>query len=499
MVTPATAFAKVKIPDQRALIHFANGKETLVIDTAFKGDGTNFAWIVPFPSVPTVEPATTGLFTTLQFIFQPKVVNDASAFYWPAIIFGALCFFTIWSRRRGESWLPILFVILFLILISGLLLPALGGAGLNISTSNVNVIERKRVGVYETATISSTNGDALLAWLTQNGFTTPTNAVPAIHAYAAEGWCFVASKIRLDATSTEPVRPHPLSFTFKTEKPVYPLRLTGIGNDKIQIDLYIFGPGRASVPHFEIERCAAPSYPIEDDRSIHRSVDQMRIRHPLLRKLVEGDPVVTKLSGVLSSEQMGKDSYISWSPLLEKRLAFYTKQGAAEEAANYCVPVLVLALLLYYAYGESEASWVKGFCRNCKIAALSAILAWPVIYFSLPKTQAVLVKMPVLYNLVLHKGTIPRCLTEIISQTQRTSGTSFVPDLDWIRKQLIETSPLRESLDVKMQKNIFSGVPWHEEDSPGNFTLRETASGIDYNWYDIDGSEHTVNIYPYVK
>ena len=42
-----TAIAKVQIPDQRALIHFDNGLETLVIDTSFKGDGTNFAWIVP--------------------------------------------------------------------------------------------------------------------------------------------------------------------------------------------------------------------------------------------------------------------------------------------------------------------------------------------------------------------------------------------------------------------------------------------------------------------
>jgi hypothetical protein len=50
---PSTAFQKVEIPDQRALIHFADGKEALVIDTAFKGDGTNFAWIIPVPSVLT--------------------------------------------------------------------------------------------------------------------------------------------------------------------------------------------------------------------------------------------------------------------------------------------------------------------------------------------------------------------------------------------------------------------------------------------------------------
>jgi hypothetical protein len=42
---PATAFARVEIPDQRALVHFANGTETLVIDSAVKGDGTNFGYV----------------------------------------------------------------------------------------------------------------------------------------------------------------------------------------------------------------------------------------------------------------------------------------------------------------------------------------------------------------------------------------------------------------------------------------------------------------------
>jgi len=65
-------------PDQRALIHFADGKSA-GDDTAFKGDGTNFAWIIPVPPCSRVEPATTGLFSTLQMIFQPKIVPKLQA------------------------------------------------------------------------------------------------------------------------------------------------------------------------------------------------------------------------------------------------------------------------------------------------------------------------------------------------------------------------------------------------------------------------------------
>jgi hypothetical protein len=105
---PTASFASVQIPDQQALIQFENGAETLVVDTAFKGEGTNFAWIVPVPSVPTVEPATTGLFTTLQTLFQAKVINDSDKYYKAALILGTLAVVFIWQRRPGKSCLAIL-------------------------------------------------------------------------------------------------------------------------------------------------------------------------------------------------------------------------------------------------------------------------------------------------------------------------------------------------------------------------------------------------------
>ena len=64
---------EVRIPDQRALLWWTNGTERLVIETRFAGQGTNFAWVVPLPSVPKVEPATRGLFPTLTQLLRPEV------------------------------------------------------------------------------------------------------------------------------------------------------------------------------------------------------------------------------------------------------------------------------------------------------------------------------------------------------------------------------------------------------------------------------------------
>lgn len=297
---PSTAFQKVEIPDQRALIHFADGKETLVIDTAFKGGGTNFAWIIPVPSVPTVEPATIGLFSTLQIIFQPKIVHNVTGYYKFAIFLGILVAYVLRKRRRGESPVGMLLIVASFAILYSLLLPALGTAGsASLSGDEVSVLNRKTVGVYETATLSSRDGQALFDWLNQNGFVAPTNFIPAIRAYAQEGWYFVASKIRLDASLLEAAKPHPLMLTFKTDHPVYPLRLTGINNDSCRIELYVFGPSRAELSNFKVERCAEPSYPSGKELFAWR-LKELRIRHPLLRKLVDGSPVATKLTGQLS-------------------------------------------------------------------------------------------------------------------------------------------------------------------------------------------------------
>jgi hypothetical protein len=54
--------AKIEIPNQQALIQFADGVEELVIETSFLAEGTNFAWVVPLPSVPEIEPVSDSFF-----------------------------------------------------------------------------------------------------------------------------------------------------------------------------------------------------------------------------------------------------------------------------------------------------------------------------------------------------------------------------------------------------------------------------------------------------
>jgi len=74
----------------------------------------------------------------------------------------------------------------------------------------------------------------------------------------------------------------------------------------------------------------------------------------------------------------------------------------------------------------------------------------------------------------------------------KKDGVKFKPDITWVRQQI---SQRKEEITPNMRTNYFSGEPWHEEDSPGNYTLRETSNGVEYVWYDIDGGENVVPLF----
>ena len=157
---------------------------------------------------------------------------------------------------------------------------------------SVSVLERQTVGVYDVVTLSGENGNDLLKWLNQNGFYTSTNALRVISSYAAQHWVFVAVTINRELPSSQRSQPHPLAFTFRSNRPVYPLRLTGIENEQCSIELYVFGPGRSEADGFKVEYCGTPSFPrfaAESDIATNRAlfqpptVGEFRIGSPEVR------------------------------------------------------------------------------------------------------------------------------------------------------------------------------------------------------------------------
>lgn len=158
-------------PEQKAIIYFHNGEEDLIISPAYQGAVEQFAWIVPVPSRPKVE-------------------------IMPGDLFGELLDYT------------------------GPLAPS--------SPGEVAVLERKIVGDYDVSVLSASGSAGLTQWLSDNRYNVPEKAAKPLQNYIDKGWTFVACKVA-DPKAERGLRAgilKPLRLTFRTNRPIYPLKLS---------------------------------------------------------------------------------------------------------------------------------------------------------------------------------------------------------------------------------------------------------------------------------
>ncbi len=500
MFFPPVAFpAKITIPDQRALIHFTNGTERLVIETRFTGEGTNFAWVIPLPSQPVIEEATTGLFPTLQYLFQPRIIHNVPHFYLGILlVMGLICLFRFAIKYASVGF--VILLLFLLALLAGMFLPALGKAGakaMGMTTSEqaVSILNRKLVGIFETTTIGAHDAKALQSWLSENGYSVPTDSEPVIADYVRQGWVFVAAKIRRTDARLSTDTPHPLSFTFKTEKPVYPMRLTGVDSRPLSVELYVFGPDRARARHFKVARCTRPNYPQPPPNDSwswnwsRSSPETPNIVHPLLRKWVNGSPVATKLTATLSPSDMRQDVWIDWTPFSEKKNHLFSNQGALTTALNWGSGLFTAGLITICIFRFfNETSKFRLLQLTGTALAASLVLA-ALIYIFLPKTEARLVRIPYgssqakLFELNMFFGDTNAVTRKEISQQIQSLLANPTNNIEWINWK--GGSPRFRNLG-----NDLLGGRIREEDSPGNFTLREHGDQLEFITYDAQGAEH---------
>jgi hypothetical protein len=354
----------------------------------------------------------------------------------------------------------------------------------------VSILDRRVVGVFDTATIASRDPKALQNWLRENGFVVSAETDPVIASYVKEGWVFVASKIRRDLAELQTSTPHPLSFTFKTPRPVYPMRLTGINNGPLRVELYVFGPERASAPHFKVERCTHPDYPQPSEKWSRNPAEALPIVHPLLRQWVGGSPVATKLTATLTPADMQQDVWPDWGVFWEKESRLYSPQGARTYAFNWGAAVFAAGLLFaWLASVSSEPNCRRLLTLSAGATVLGLVLA-SVLHLALPKTEVRLVRMP---GARTH-STLYWVSWELEAETNLTPATA--------RAVLTEVSKLL-SAQYKgsdsggdYMANLLLGGRVREEDSPGNYTFRETASGLEFVTYDAQGAEHVLRQLP---
>lgn len=368
---PVMVPQQVAMPDQRALLAWKDGVETLVIESAFVGKGTDFAWVVPLPVKPEVFAATRGTLPAAVALMQPVVDKGAGELAALGILAGlvgmvALClgwrgvdvlfrasvlgllgavlggvggaFFGIaeWTWpigasvtvvlgqgliRRPSRLLEVLVTFLIGLLLAAMMIPSFGkvrGVAESGGETIGNVtVERKVVGDYDVAVIAGREGSGVVGWLEANGFAIDDAARSVAAEHAAAGGWFVASRVRREFAESGRSVPAPLAFRFKAERAVYPMRLTGTGaKEGLEVELVVFGPSRAEASGLAVRAVAPVEFTDVGELAGRRGEPQPRdarkVSHPELKRWAEGTEAATWLRGTLSPAQMQADVVVNW-------------------------------------------------------------------------------------------------------------------------------------------------------------------------------------------
>ncbi len=243
---------KVYLPNQKAVISWDGEKEVMILSTKIKTDNlANMAWVIPIPSKvkPEIEAADIDIFYDLADLFR--------------------------EDRRAPGF--------FL------------GTSVEGPDKGVEVVEFKKVDIYDITTLKATDAGALVGWLNENGYIVPESVTPVLQGYCdQEDFYFIANKINFankykdltitdkDRTCAEVITEHythyerireqdiywaleqmdeckettfeavnvlvelaqgiatPIKITFQPQVPFYPLKISSLNEGDTIIDVYLF-------------------------------------------------------------------------------------------------------------------------------------------------------------------------------------------------------------------------------------------------------------------
>jgi hypothetical protein len=209
------------ITDHRMIFSVTPQQTTLWDEIEYTGNPTDFAWVLPIHGTVTVGLSSDVLFASLDqatatTILAPNLPACASC----------TC-----DNGGGFGGAP----------------PETAAA--DAGAAGVTVLSQSTVGPYDTVQLSSTNPNALDAWLTANGYTIPSAIQPIISAYVQEGFDFLALKLQpgQGVSAMRPVR-----VSTSGAGLTLPLRMVAAGTGStVGITLWVVGSGRYEPQNFQ--------------------------------------------------------------------------------------------------------------------------------------------------------------------------------------------------------------------------------------------------------
>lgn len=482
---PEAAYEKdVRIPSQRALIRFKDGKEALIIESAAESDSKGLGWVIPLPGVPEkMEVARPGLFESLSFRLGARITHDR----WPEVraagfVF-ALVLFALVVLALKKTLFSMLVYVLVMLVLAGMLLPAMAGGGRRaaLGATGVELVVERRVGSYDVTVLRAGTRRALGNWLEANGFAGLDAEEEAVVAdYIAKKWCFFAAKLAREEGGR--ASPHPIAFEFASTEAIYPLSLTGLAGSEPHFDIFVIGERRAVVPGLDTKLCdrfewkkGQKGWRSHGNLWTAQNVD-VAIGHPDLKALMWDGCVLTRLTGTLTPGQMAEDVTIGWEEARPHRDHFYSTLGAWYTGVlvffalgGVCLVVTCIVRRRDFDRGGSRVRALLALL----VVLLGSALVGLVVFAVLPKRSVTSGRFP--WYVDRNRG---ETLTVVAHEAFEDSKPKDAAEL----RKVVERTIKDESWD--MTGSPYLGGETREEASPGNYEICEEDGELRVYYYD---------------
>jgi len=479
---PETAFPTLpKIPAQRALIAFREGIETLVVESAVSTDSPGVGWVLPLPAPPTeIEVVSPGALKTLSFCLYPELVHDIGEW---AHLGAALLFFLVFylgartCRDATRARQLTLLLIFLIVVLAGMLLPALGTGGASSAQRQdaIRIHEEVDTGPYHVTVLTAEGAGDLDTWLRENGLAgLSAEAGEIVTKYIASGWCFCVTRLARPTGGAS--TPAPLKVTFPAESPVYPLRLTRLAGSTVYLELFVAADEEAAcaelkrefVDRFKTQR-SERWYWLEElhetpPTTWHKGTETWcEIGHPEIVPLLWDRCVVTKLSGNITPDQMQDDIVLRLTNARPYRRVVFSRKGTAQTAIcifSFGLVALTLVSMVVWRNRLDPGPGIARFLQTVFAPLVLVMLTISSMFWALWPTVEV------------QAGSRPRSLAQSQALAVSEAAARLPPDT---RHALADADieAIASSLDEALSdlENPFLRERVRREASPGNYTV----------------------------
>jgi hypothetical protein len=214
---------------ERILFAHEGGNLVAYIQIQYQGSADHFGWLVPLPSVPTLELGTDEVFTQLGNVTQPTFTLTTNNIctgvsYSSSSSSGIGC----GGEEDFSAEAPA----------QDLGIPLADGA------AQMNpVVVQSSIGPYDYAVLKADDQTEMTKWLNDNGYFVPDATGQAVKPYLHSGAFFLALKLQAGQSTGDIV---PIVLRYASDLPMIPITLTSVGAvPNMGILVWVLGGSRA--------------------------------------------------------------------------------------------------------------------------------------------------------------------------------------------------------------------------------------------------------------